>query len=84
LYSDVNEQASNLNSKFAHNFVEALFINPFFSSKTLRSNINIRNSKTFFDLLRKFLRAGIITDITPDKKRNKLYRFDALANILKR
>ena len=84
LYSDVNEQASNLNSKFAHNFVEALFINPFFSSKTLRSNINIRNSKTFFDLLHKFLRAGIITDITPDKKRNKLYCFDALANILKR
>ncbi len=84
LHQKVDDQALSLSSRYAHDFAEALFINPFFSSRTIRASVHIRNSKTLFDLIDKFLLAGIITDITPDKKRNKIYRFDALADILKR
>ncbi len=84
LHSSVNEQIIPFNSRFSHDFLEALFTNPFFTSPVIKKMAHIENSKTLFDLIAKFLKAGIISDITPDKKRNKIYRFDALADILKR
>lgn len=84
LHNDLSERVISLDSKYAQDFLEALFINPFFTSKAIRRLVHIKNQKSFFDLINKYLRAGIITDITPDKKRNKIYRFDALADIIKR
>ncbi len=84
LYHSINERAIVFNSIYSHDFLEALFINPFFTSPKIRKMTHIKNSKTLFDLINKFLKSGIISDITPDKKRNKIYRFDALADILKR
>lgn len=84
LYRDINNQAIVLNSKYSHEFLEAMFINPFFTSATIRKMVTIKNSQTLFDLISKLLKFGIIADITPSKKRNKIYRFDALSDILKR
>lgn len=84
LHKDLSEQIISLDSKYAQDFLEALFANPFFTSKTIRKLVHIKNQKSFFDLLNKYIKTGIVSDITPDKKRNKIYRFDALANIIKR
>lgn len=84
LHKKLSEQIISLDSKYSQDFLEALFINPFFTSKTIRQLMHIKNQKTFFDLLNKYIKSGIISDITPGKKRNKIYRFDALADIIKR
>ena len=84
LYREINAQAINFNSKYSHEFLEAMFINPFFTSSTISQEVPIKSPKTIFDLITKFLRFGIIKDVTPNKRRNKIYRFDALADILKR
>ena len=84
LHEKLKVRAPTLNSKYAHEFLESLFINPFFSSRTLRQRSGIRNVQTLFALIDKFKQAEIIVDATPEKKRNKIYRFDALLEILER
>ncbi len=84
LHAALKETMPRLNSKYAHEFLDALFRNPFFTSKTMRRRLRIRNNQTIFTLIAKFKEVGIITDVTPNKKRNKFYRFDALWDVLKK
>ncbi len=82
LHKSLNLKVVSLNSRYAHSFLDELFVNPFFSSRKLRERTGIKNIQTLFTLIAKFMQAGIISDITPIKKRNKIYRFDALADLL--
>jgi len=84
LHEELKTKVLELNSRYAHEFLEALFINPFFSSRTMHQRAGIKNAQTLSTLISKFKGAGIITDAAPGKKRNKIYRFDALLKILER
>jgi len=82
LHSSLNLRVVEFNSKYAHQFLDELFSNPYFSSHSMRNHTGIKNVQTVFTLISKFLNAGIVTDMTPNKKRNKFYRFDALLELL--
>jgi Fic family protein len=82
LHASLNTEVTALNSKYAHRFLDSLFVNPYFSSRTIRTITKIHNTQTLYILIDKFKRAGIIVDMTPHKQRNKIYRFEALFRLL--
>lgn len=84
LHEGLKKQAHELQSRYAHDFLDALFVNPFFTSRTIRLTSGIKNAKTLFGLIGKFREAGIIEDAAVWKRRNKIYRFKALLKILEK
>ncbi|MBI2051619.1 Fic family protein [Candidatus Roizmanbacteria bacterium] len=82
LHEELRSKALGLNSKYAHEFLDAIFVNPFFNSVAIRRLSGIKNTQTLFTLISKFKAAGIIEDVAFWKKRNKIYRFPALLEIL--
>ena len=84
LHERVKIQLPELGSVHAYAFFEALFVQPLFSARTIRRLVSVKNAQTIYNLINKFKQAGIIVDLTGDQRRNKIYRFDALHDILKR
>ena len=84
LHETLRQKIRELSSMYAHEFLDALFVNPFLSFRTIRARSGIKNAQTLSSLIGKFRDAGIITDATPEKRRNKIYRFDALLELLQR
>lgn len=84
LHQRIKEDIQKFNSKYSHDFLDALFASTVFNSRSLRLHSNIPNHLVLYGLIGKFLKAGIIRDLTPLQKRNKIYRFDELAKILGR
>lgn len=84
LHEELKSKVLQLNSKYARDFLDSLFVRPFFSSKTIKLATGIRNTQTLFTLIGKFKDVGIIRDIAPGMRRNKIYRFDALLKILEK
>ncbi len=82
LHDTLGSKVVKLNSKYAHTFLDALFVNPMFTSRTIRQLTGIKNTVTLFALISKFKEVGIIVDSLPMRKRNKIYRFNALFEIL--
>ncbi len=83
LHASLKEKVLALDSKYANDFLDALFVNPFFSSRTIKRIVRVKNTQTLFNLIKKFVAAGIVSDRTPRQRRNKIYRFEALAKILR-
>ncbi len=84
LHAAMEEKILDISSIYAHDFLEALFVQPVFTSRTIRILLHAKGYQTVFTLIQKFQTAGIISDITPSQRRNKIYRFNALNEILKR
>ncbi len=84
LHSAMEEKILDIGSIYAYDFLEALFIQPIFTSRTIKTFLHTKGSQTVFTLINKFQRAGIISDLTSDQRRNKVYCFDALNDILRR
>ncbi len=82
LHMSLNSRITEFNSRYAHHFLDELFSNPYFSSHTIKDRTGIKNVQTVFTLIAKFLNAGVIIDMTPQKKRNKIYCFNELLKIL--
>jgi hypothetical protein len=80
----LKSKVAGLNSKYGYDFLDALFVNPFFSSGDIKRRARIKNLQTVFTLIGKFKEAGIITDVTPTKLRNRIYCFRDLVAILER
>jgi Fic family protein len=84
LHMTLKSKVAGLNSKYGYDFLDALFVNPFFSSGDIKRRARIKNLQTVFTLIGKFKEAGIITDVTPTKLRNRIYCFRDLVAILER
>lgn len=84
LHESLRLRVHELHSRYAYDFLDALFVNPFFTSRTIRLTSGIKNVETLFALINKFKTAGIITDAAPWKRRNRVYRFDSLLKILEK
>jgi len=84
LHAKYKEKILEVNSIYANNLLDALFIHPVFSTRSIKKDAKIKNTQTSFNLVAKFVEAGIIRDTTPKKKRNKIYAFDELIKLLNR
>lgn len=83
LYKDLKEQMPEINSIYANLFLDAIFIKPTFTTKSIKKIANISNNQTLYTVIEKFLDAKIIDDITPKKERNKIYNFPALRKVIR-
>lgn len=82
LHSDYKEKIIAINSIYSNNLLDAVFVRPIFTSASLRPHAKIKNTQTFFNLVAKFVAAGILQEAAPQKKRNKVYRFAELLKLL--
>lgn len=82
LHVEYKEKISEFNSMYAINLLDAIFVRPIFTSASLRKHAKIKNTQTFFNIVAKFVEAGILKEATPEKRRNKMYVFTALIKVL--
>lgn len=82
LYSRVKEEIVTMNSQYAQLFLDLLFERPIISAKEIPHRLEQPSTQTAYNLTKKFETAGIIREIT-GQKRNQVYAFDALMDIIK-
>ena len=83
LYKDLKEKMPEINSIYANPFLDAIFIKPTFTAKSIKKTAKISNNQTLYTVIEKFIEFKIIVDITPKKTRNKIYVFSDLRKIIK-
>lgn len=83
LYKNLKEQMPKIGSIYANSFLEALFVKPTFTTKSIKKNAGISNNQTLYTIIEKFIEFKIITDVTPSKARNKVYIFLDLRKIIR-
>lgn len=83
LYMNLKKEMPKLNSIYANSVLDAIFITPTFTVKSLKQLSKVSNNQTLYTLVEKFLDAGIIVDRTPKRERNKVYSFKDLIKIVK-
>lgn len=83
LYRDLKEQMPKINSVYANLFLDAIFIKPTFTAKSIKSLSKVHNDQTLYNIIDKFIEFKIITDVFPKRKRNKIYTFLDLRRIIK-
>ncbi len=82
LHQELKEQITGINSQYAPYLLDAIFVRPIFTTSSLHKHVKIKNTQTFFSLIAKFVDAGILKEVDPKQKRNKVYAFDMLMKIL--
>lgn len=83
LHKKLKEQMPAINSIYANSFLDAMFMKPRFTVKSIKATSGISNNQTLYTLIEKFLAQEIIVDAAPDKERNKIYAFSELIKIIK-
>ena len=82
LYGNVKAQSVQMNSQYSQVFIDLLFERPVISAKDIVKKLEQPSRQTLYSLIDKFEQEGIITEITGNK-RNKVYAFGALIDIIK-
>src|SRR6056297_3214837 len=82
LYGRVKEKNVTMNSQYARLFLDLLFERAIISAKDILQRLEQPSTQTIYNLMKKFEKAGIIREIT-GQKRNQAYAFDALLEIIK-
>ncbi len=82
LHTGYKEKIIEINSMYAANLLDAIFIRPIFTTASLRKYVRMKNTQTFFSLITKFIKAGILREADPKKQRNKIYVFPELIKLL--
>lgn len=82
LHEDYKEEIMEMNSIYAPYLLDAIFVHPIFTTASIRHHVKIKNTQTFFNLIAKFVDAGILKEADPKQKRNKVYVFESLMKIL--
>lgn len=83
LHRNLKEKMPEINSIYANSFLDAIFISPIFSTKSIKKVSKIVNNQTLYNLIEKFVESGIISDLSPVRVRNKIYVFSDLRKIIK-
>jgi Fic family protein len=81
LYRSLKKIMPKVNSVYADLLLDAIFVKPTFTVKTIKNISGISNNQTLYSIIEKFVDLKIIKDITPNSARNKIYVFSALKNI---
>ena len=82
LRDEYRSHLAEFHSSYAFNLLDAIFEHPYFTPVLIKEKSKIKNTQTVLTLINKFLDAGILRDLTPEKKRNKLYEFHPLTKLL--
>src|SRR3989344_578783 len=82
LRDEYRSHLSDFPSTYAFSLLDKIFERPYFTPALIRKESNIKNRQTLLTLIDKFVDAKILRDLTPDKKRNKLYEFHPLTSLL--
>ncbi len=82
LRDDYRKHLADFHSTYAFNLLDAIFRRPYFTPSIIRKESDIKNPQTLLTLISKFVDAGILKDVDPKKKRNKIYQFHALVRLL--
>jgi len=83
LYKNLKEQMPQINSIYANSFLDAIFVRPTFTAGSIKKTSKISNNQTLYTVIDKFLEFKIITDVMPQKERNKIYNFSDLRKIIR-
>jgi Fic family protein len=76
------KELNSFNSAYAYDLLDAIFVHPFFIPAMLLETSVIKNRQTLLNLIGKFVEAGILEDLEPQRKRNKMFRFTPLIRLL--
>lgn len=82
LYGRLKDELVDLNSQYAHLLLDILFERPIIASKEILKQLDQPSRQTVYNLIEKFESQEIIYEITGNK-RNKVYAFRELLNIIK-
>jgi len=83
LHGRLKEKMPEINSIYANPFLDAIFIRPVFSAESIRKVSKISNTQTLYTIIKKFIKSGIISYLTLERMRNKIYIFLDLRRIIK-
>lgn len=82
LYNEKKEVIDSFNSRYAIKLLDILFSTPVVSFGTLKKLMDAKSNQTIYNLLEKFVDGGILIELG-DGKRNSIYAFRELMNIVK-
>src|SRR3989338_8110610 len=82
LRESIYKQLRQFNSPSALNLLDAIFKQPYFTPTSIKAASGIRTQQTVLTLVQKFHEAKILRDMTPSRRRNKLYAFQPLVDLL--
>lgn len=82
LYRELKEKMPEINSIYANSFLDAIFVTPIFTTKSIKKISGISNNQTLYTLIEKFIKAGIIKSFIHERERNKIYVFVSLQKII--
>ncbi|MCK4277561.1 MAG: Fic family protein [Desulfurellaceae bacterium] len=82
LYNNLKNKIMAVNSVYAINLLDIIFESPIISFASVKKRLKTKSYQTIYNLLAKFTKAGILEEI-PGRKRNKIYVFKQLLEILR-
>lgn len=82
LYNNLKKEIAAVNSVYAINLLDLIFTNPILSFVSIKKRLKNRSYQTIYNLLSKFIKIGILKEVS-GRKRNKIYIFQPLIDILK-
>lgn len=83
LYNGLRQNLSRFNSRYASDFLDALFKQPVFSPKRIADLAKIDNQQTAYNLIQKFAEAGLVGQIDVRTRRGgRLFIFTPLMEII--
>jgi Fic family protein len=82
LYHELKDQIATFGSGYAIGLLDILFKTPMVSFVTIKKRLNVGSNQTIYNLLQKFVDAEILVP-SSDKKRNRIYVFRKLLDIIK-
>lgn len=82
LYRKLKEEITQVNAMYAVSLLDIIFASPIVSFVSIKKRIRARSYQTIYNLLKKFVSLGILKEV-PGRKRNRVFIFQQLLDILK-
>lgn len=82
LYNNLKDKITDVRSLYAIKFLDILFSNPIVSFISIKKRLKTRSNQTIYNLFNKFVELEILEEIE-GRKRNRIYVFNQLMDILK-
>lgn len=82
LHNNLKNKIIAINSAYAINLLDIIFTNPIISFASIKKRLKTKSYQTIYNLLTKFVKIGILKEVS-GKRRNRIYVFQKLLDILK-
>lgn len=82
LHNNLKNKIIAINSAYAINLLDIIFTNPIISFASIKKRLKTKSYQTIYNLLTKFVKIGILKEVS-GKRRNRIYVFQELLDILK-